>query len=72
MEYNSQLELYQSLIPAFNVKNRLLKNEHANVSNKEIWLYLAKHKWCNANDLTINEMVNDIITFDINLLKQGG
>ena len=45
-EYKSQLELYKNLIPALNVKIRLLKKSNYNhISKKDIWNYLKNNKW---------------------------
>ena len=33
--------------------------------DEEIWKYLAKNKWCNCIDLSLAEIVNDIITIDV-------
>lgn len=64
-EYKSQKELYKSLIPALNVKMRLLKkNNYNDITNKDIWNYLKNNKWVNSINLTISEMVNDIIHAD--------
>ena len=64
-EYKSQKELYKSLIPALNVKMRLLKkNNYNDITNKDIWNYLKNNKWINSINLTISEMVNDIIHAD--------
>lgn len=64
-EYKSQKELYQNLIPALNVKLRLLKNNnYTNISKLDIWNYLKVNKWRNSVDLTLAEMVNDIIHVD--------
>lgn len=64
-EYKSQRELYLSLIPALNVKLRLLKNsDYKNIDKIDIWNYLKISKWKNSINLTISEMVNDIIHVD--------
>ena len=64
-EYKSQRELYLSLIPALNVKLRLLKNsDYRNIDKIDIWNYLKISKWKNSINLTISEMVNDIIHAD--------
>lgn len=68
MEYNSQLELYKSLQPVFNVKKRLLNYQKLNIKNSDIWSYLAASKWRYDHDLTISEMTNDIINLDGNKL----
>lgn len=64
-EYKNQLELYQNLIPALNVKLRLLKNNnYNNITKKDIWNYLKINKWRISVDLTLADMVNDIIHAD--------
>ena len=64
-EFKNQKELYQRLIPAFNVKLRLLKkNNYNHITKKDIWNYLKDNKWCKSIDLTLADMVNDIIHAD--------
>ena len=62
MEFTSQKQLYLKLLPVFNVKKRLLSiTKHKNITNENIWLYLAQTKWKHSNNLTISEMINDEI-----------
>ena len=71
--YASLKELYIMLLPAFNVKRRLLSvSKNVEINNIDIWNYLANNKWRKCSDLTISEIVNDIIDFDVNLLKKDG
>ena len=64
-EFKNQKELYQRLIPAFNVKLRLLKkNNYSHITKKDIWNYLKDNKWCKSIDLTLADMFNDIIHAD--------
>ena len=64
-EYKSQKELYQNLIPALNVKLTLLKNNnYNNITKIDIWNYLKITKWSKSVNLTLAEMVNDIIHTD--------
>lgn len=64
-EYKSQKELYQNLIPALNVKLRLLKNnDYHDIDKIDIWNYLKETKWRSSIDLTLADMVNDIIHAD--------
>ena len=63
--YKSQKELYQNLIPALNVKLTLLKNNnYNNITKIDIWNYLKITKWSKSVNLTLAEMVNDIIHTD--------
>ena len=63
--YNSQKELFKSLIPAFNVKLRLVKKEYDYITRTDIWNYLKINKWSKAIGLTIADMVDDIMMVDI-------
>ena len=70
MEYTSQLELYLALIPVFKVKKRLLSiTDNKGVTDEDMWKHLALTKWKNSHNITISEMVNDIIMLDVNNLK---
>ena len=64
MDYNSQKDLYLALLPAFNVKKRLLSRTNYDISNKDIWIYLANNKWKNSINLTLSEIINDIINVE--------
>ena len=74
MEYSNQLELYKSLIPAFKVKERLIRASGVNdVTTNDIWRYLATYRWQHSTNLTISDIVNDIIIIDVELIKcEGG
>ena len=69
MEYTSQKELYLALLPVFKVKKRLLSISKYNINNEDIWKYLADNKWKNSYNLTISEVVNDIITIEPEKIK---
>ena len=64
-EYKSQEELYQGLIPALNVKIKYLKkNKITHITKEDIWDYLKETKWKNSIDLTLADMVQDILHID--------
>lgn len=64
-EYKSTRDLFNSLIPAFNVKLRLIKKDYYYITKTDIWNYLKINKWQYASNLTISDMVDDIMTVDI-------
>lgn len=65
MEYKSQKDLYMNLVPALNVKLKLLKrNNYKDITKEDIWNYLKSNKWQYAVDLTLADMVQDIIHTD--------
>ena len=71
MEFTSQKQLYNKLLPVFNVKKRLIKNtEYKDITNQDIWYYLIENKWKNSYNLTISDIVNDIITLDLELITK--
>ena len=71
MEFTSLQQLYQKLLPAFNVKKRLILNSrHKDITNENIWLYLTETKWKNSYNLSLTEMVNDIITVDLEKISK--
>lgn len=65
MEYQSQEELYKALQGAFKVKLRLISKDYSHIKKIDIWNYLKINKWSKDFNLTISEMVNDIIDIDI-------
>lgn len=65
MEYSSQEELFKSLTGAFNVKIRMCQDKYRYIKKEDIWNYLKINKWCKDKNLSISEMVNDIIEVDI-------
>lgn len=64
-EYTNIKELFEGLKPAFNVKLRLINKEYDYITKTDIWNYLKINKWCNDINLTIADMVDDIIMVDI-------
>ena len=69
MKKKKKKDLYLALLPVFKVKNRLMQITKYKATKKDIWDYLANNKWKNSQDLTLSEIVNDIINVDIEKLK---
>ena len=66
MEFKSLQQLYIKLIPAFNVKKRLILNsKYKEITNENIWSYLTETKWKISKNLSLPDMINDIITADL-------
>lgn len=62
IKFKSLEELYKRLIPAFNVKiNDLRRNNIKNIHSEDLWNYLRKNSWNNSTNLSLGEMVNDIL-----------
>lgn len=73
MEFTNLYELYQALLPAFDVKKRLLSiSPYYYLTNQDIWNYLSINKWKKSINLGIADIVNDIIMIDGNVITNGG
>ena len=63
LKFRTLEELYRKLLPALTTKvNELKRNNISYISEKDIWHYLKNKYWKNKSDLTLGEMVNDILT----------
>ena len=65
MEFSSLEELYNRLKPALRTKMRELKeNGYGYLKIEDIWNYLKEKKWIHSNNLSLNDMVSDILNAD--------
>ena len=64
-EFNSLEELYNRLKPALEAKRIQMKRNGFNyIRIKDIWNYLKEIKWKKARDLSLYEMVDDVLNID--------
>ena len=62
IRFNSLEELYNRLIPAMETKvNELKHNGIRYINIDDVWNYLKKNKWNKSKNLSLNEIVNDIL-----------
>lgn len=65
IEFNSVFELYKRVKPALNSKVKDLKRENYDyIKEEDIWNYLIKNKWSDAEGLVLCEIVDDILHAD--------
>ena len=65
MEFNSISELYKRIRLALVTKTNELKKRSINyIKEEDIWNYLKEKKWLKTADLSLAEMVNDILNLD--------
>lgn len=68
-EINSLEELYQRLKPALlTKKSEMHRNGFNYIVEADIWNYLKEIKWRKSNNLSLYEMVNDVLNTDNNLI----
>lgn len=61
--FSSIEELYKRVEPALKSKVKDLKRVGVNyVQKADVWNYLKNNVWCKKNNLTLGEIVNDIMT----------
>lgn len=64
-KFTSIEELYQKLLPALRTKkSEMVRAKMINIKEIDIWKYFCKYVWPNKNNLTLGEMVNDILSTD--------
>lgn len=65
-EFTTIQELYEKVMPALkSKKNELRINKIYFIKEKEIFLCLQETKWQNESNLTLYDIVNDILTIKI-------
>ena len=61
IEFNNIKELYKRVVPALRVKRRILLKKGIKIKEEDIFKYLAKEKWSKDKNLTLSDIVSDII-----------
>lgn len=64
IRFKSLNDLFNRLYPAFNTKVNELKRKNIIVSEIELWNYFKNKLWINNDNLTLYDMVNDILSLD--------
>lgn len=63
--FNTQKELYTRVRPALHAKVEEFKRlNYAHIREIDIWKYLGIVKWSKSNNLTLADIVSDIIHLD--------
>lgn len=64
-EINTLADLYNLLLPALKSKKREMNDlKYLYVTEKDIWNYIKENVWMKANNLTLSDMVSDILSTD--------
>ena len=65
LDFSSLEDLYNRLKPALRTKKRELKeNGYGYLKIEDIWNYLKENKWKRSSNLSLNDMVSDILNAD--------
>lgn len=69
MEFSSLEELYNRLKPALETKKMEMgRNGYSYIKIEDIWNYLKEVKWKSANNLSLYEMVSDVLNTDESII----
>lgn len=64
-EFSTEKDLYERLKPALRTKKTELKEYgYGYLKIEDIWNYLKEKKWTKSNNLSLNDMVSDILNAD--------
>lgn len=64
-KFSSLEELYKRLLPALSVKKKEMSRAHMIlIEEKDIWSYFCQKVWSKRGNLTLGEMVDDILNTD--------
>lgn len=70
-KFNSVTELYKRVLPALRSKKKeLIINKLGFITEKDIWDFLRENKWSKEANLTLFDIVNDILTVEESSLVQ--
>lgn len=61
IKFNNVKELYKRVEPALRTKRRFLMKKGVKVKEEDIFKYLAKEKWSKSTNLSLSDIVSDII-----------
>lgn len=65
LEFGSLKELYNRIKPALETKvSEMRRVGYSYIKEEDIWNYLKEVKWKKASDLSLHEMINDILNTD--------
>lgn len=71
IEFTSLRELYARIEPALEAKRmEMLRSGYPYIKKEDIWNYLKEQKWKTSTDLSLAEMVNDILNSDAELIDE--
>lgn len=63
MNFENILELKMRVMPALRKRSSDLKLLGHDITPDDIWNYLKINKWSKSHNLTLNEIVNDILKY---------
>ncbi len=63
MNFNTKEELFERVLPALKIKIEELKEKNIILTEKELFLKIEEEKWKKSSNLTLSDIVNDILKY---------
>ena len=71
IEFNSLEDLYKRVKPALKTKKEEMKRfGYIYIKEEDIWNYLKEVKWINSKNLSLYQMVSDVLNADNMLIDK--
>ena len=64
LEFSNLDELKRRVMPAINIRLKQLKKENLNLSSEQLWNYFVSI-WKNCHNLTLADLVDDVLNKEI-------
>lgn len=64
MDFKNIYELQKRVMPALKKRANDLTKQGIEISPEDIWTNLKNNKWIKAQNLSLNEIVNDILKYE--------
>lgn len=68
-KFSNLEELKNRIMPALDIRVRELKKENIYTNSEELWNYFAR-KWRKTNNLTLSDVVNDVLNEEIKIKEE--
>ena len=65
LNFSSIEELKQRLMPALRLRKRELKRQNYHITEEELWNYFVENFWKRSIQLSLAQMVDDILNREI-------
>lgn len=71
VEFNSLEELYRRIKPALHTKKEEMKRSgYPYIKEEDIWNYLKEIKWVHSKNLSLYQMVSDVLNVEDSLIDR--
>lgn len=71
LEFSNEQELFNRIKPALQTKkSQMIRNGYRYIKTEDIWNYLKQKVWIKSHDLSLSNIVHDILDSDETLIDE--